>query len=216
VAKLKPKVMIMENVEGLIRGEAWSYVQRIYKELDDIGYKVKHWLLKGQHMGVPQKRHRVFFIALRNDIAYDINRLDMSFNYEPILYKDFKSGSEQIAKGKISDAVKHLLPKESIGDAMFRIYGKHSALTHRIAREDCVFPTQTAGHHDMWTESGNHPSIEDMIIAQTFPLDYDFGGGYSITNYICGMSVPPLMIKRIVMRLIESGVFNNGKSDILV
>lgn len=68
VAKLKPKCVIMENVEGLIKGEAWSYVQRIYKQLHDIGYEVGHWLLKGEHMGVPQTRHRVFFVALRNDI----------------------------------------------------------------------------------------------------------------------------------------------------
>lgn len=68
VAKLKPRCVIMENVEGLIKGEAWSYVQRIYKEFGDIGYEVGHWLLKGEHMGVPQTRHRVFFIALRNDV----------------------------------------------------------------------------------------------------------------------------------------------------
>ena len=196
VAKLRPKVVIMENVEGLIRGEAWSYVQRIYKQ----------WLLKGQHMGIPQKRHRVFFIALRGDSDSDIDTLDMYFNYEPILYREFKSDEEQLAKGKISDAVKQLKPNESVGDAMFRIYGKHSALTHRVAKIDDVFPTQTAGHHDMWTESGNHPSISDMIIAQTFPLDYEFLGGYTKVNYVCGMSVPPIMIKRIVQRLIESGV----------
>lgn len=185
------------------------------------------------------------------------NELDMSFNYEPILYKEIKSGDERIAKGKISEAVKQLRPKESVGDAMFRIYGKHSALTHRVAREDNVFPTQTAGHHDMWTESGNHPSIEDMIIAQTFPhretyfsekLIYEdevcktitarggelwisntgtclnskeiinaqtFPQDYNFINptqanirYICGMFVPPIMIKRIVTRLIESGVFD--------
>ena len=69
VAKLKPKCVIMENVEGLIKGEAWSYVQRIYKGFGEIGYEVGHWLLKGEHMGVPQKRHRVFFIALRNDVV---------------------------------------------------------------------------------------------------------------------------------------------------
>ena len=44
VGKLKPKVAIMENVEGLMLGNAWSYVQRIYKEFNAIGYKVKHWL----------------------------------------------------------------------------------------------------------------------------------------------------------------------------
>ena len=26
---------------------------------------MKHWLLKGEEMGVPQTRHRVFFIAVR-------------------------------------------------------------------------------------------------------------------------------------------------------
>ena len=206
VAKLMPRCVIIENVEGLLLGEAWSYVQEIYRQFKEIGYQVKHWLCKGEDMGVPQKRRRVFFIALRNDVQYDITDLDMSFNYEPVLYRDFKSGEEQIAKGKISDAVKQLKPNESIGDAMYRIYGKHSALTHRVARLDNVFPTQTAGHHDMWTEKGNHPSIQDMIIAQTFPTDYDFLGGYTKVNYVCGMSVPPIMIKRIVQRLIESGV----------
>lgn len=66
--KLKPKTVIMENVEGLLLGEAWSYVQRIYKEFDEAGYEVGHWLLKGEHMGIPQKRHRVFFLAMRKDI----------------------------------------------------------------------------------------------------------------------------------------------------
>ena len=68
VAKLRPKCVIMENVEGLIKGEAWSYVQRIYKQFGEIGYEVGHWLLKGEQMGVPQTRHRVFFIALRGDV----------------------------------------------------------------------------------------------------------------------------------------------------
>ena len=68
VAKLKPRCVIMENVEGLLLGEAWSYVQEIYRQFKEIGYEVGHWLLKGENMGVPQKRHRVFFIALRNDV----------------------------------------------------------------------------------------------------------------------------------------------------
>lgn len=67
VAKLKPKVAIMENVEGLTLGNAWKYVQNIYKKFNQIGYRVKHWLLKGEEMGVPQTRHRVFFIATRLD-----------------------------------------------------------------------------------------------------------------------------------------------------
>lgn len=206
--KLQPKVVIMENVEGLILGEAWTYVQRIYKEFDEAGYNLKHYLLKGEKMGIPQTRHRVFFIAVRKDIPFDYDKLDMWFDYEPITYGQIKTKHEQIAKGKIHDAVIQILPTESIGDVMWRIYQKKSALTHRLARNNEVMPTQTAGHHDMWTEKGNHPSKEDMIHGQTFPEDYDFlDDTYSMVNYTCGMSVPPVMIKRIMLRLIDTGVF---------
>ena len=205
VAKLKPKVVIMENVEGLIKGAAWEYVQKIYTQLHKIGYTVKHWLLKGEYMGVPQTRHRVFFVAIRDDIDFDFDSLDMSFNYEPILYKEFKSEDEKIAKGKMSFAIKQIRQGESIADCMKRVHGVYSGITHKLCDEEKVFPTQIAGHADMWLRSGNHPSERDVITAQTFPQDYNFGKEQ--VEYICGMSVPPIMIKRIVTRLIESGVF---------
>lgn len=204
VAKLRPKVMIMENVEGLIKGEAWSYVQKIYKQLNDTGYKVKHWLLKGENMGVPQTRHRVFFVATRLD--FDLDKIDMSFNYEPITYGSIKTLEEKIANGKMSAAIKQIKQGEAISDCMKRIYSVNSGITHRIAYESEVYPTQTAGHGDIWTISGNHPSDLDVLHCQSFPEDYILGKEKS--EYICGMSVPPIMIKRIVNRLIESGLFD--------
>ena len=51
---------------------------------------------------------------------------------------------------------------------------------------------------------------EEIISCQTFPQDYDFGKQSVV--YVCGMSVPPVMIKRIVLRLIEQGVFDYAKS----
>ena len=51
-------------------------------------------------------------------------------------------------------------------------------------------------------------SSQDLINAQTFPQDFNFiDNSFGNVNYICGMSVPPIMIKRIVNRLIESGLF---------
>lgn len=204
VTKLSPKVMIMENVEGLIKGEAWTYVQKIYKQLKDIGYKCKHWLLKGENMGVPQTRHRVFFVATRLD--FDLDKIDMSFNYEPITYGSIKTTEEKIANGKMAAAIKQIKKGETISDCMKRIYGVNSGITHRIAYVDQVYPTQIAGHGDIWTISGNHPSDLDVLHCQTFPEDYILGKEKS--EYICGMSVPPIMIKRIVNRLIESGLFD--------
>lgn len=207
VEKLRPKVVIMENVEGLMLGNAWKYVQQIYKKFNDIGYKVKHWLLKGENMGVPQRRHRVFFIATRLD--FDLEKIDMTFNYEPITYGEVKTKHEKIAQGKMHNALMQRLYKESVADTMKRIYGVNSGITHRICFENEVYPTQTSGHDDLWTESANHPSYEDVLHCQTFPEDYDCNGAK--VEYICGMSVPPIMIKRIVNRLIESRILLKEK-----
>ena len=63
-------------------------------------------------------------------------------------------------------------------------------------------------------ENKTRVSVNDIICAQTFPQDYDFGEKkYSNVEYLCGMSVPPIMIKRIITRLIESGIFNYKKGE---
>ncbi len=110
--KLKPKFVVMENVEGLTKGNAWKYVQEIYKHFHNIGYKVKHWLLKGEQMGVPQKRHRVFFIATKLDI--DLNKLNMSFLFKPILFEEVKT--EQGNEKDIGDNLRSLVNLAEYGD----------------------------------------------------------------------------------------------------
>ena len=209
VAKLRPKVMIMENVEGLIKGEAWSYVQRIYSELHDIGYKVKHWLLKGQHMGVPQTRHRVFFVALRNDICLDLDGLDMSFNYEPILFGEIKEGvGKSPAEGSQYQQCLSIAncSDKCIGDVLGRMGKKITCFSDKIVWEGDVMPTIVANTNVFRGTDKTRITDIDIIHSQTFPEDYDFGA--ENIGYICGMSVPPIMIKRIVTRLIDSGVFD--------
>lgn len=209
VEKLKPKCVIMENVEGLIKGEAWGYVQKIYKQFGDIGYQVKHWLLKGEQMGVPQTRHRVFFIALRNDIHYDLQDLDMSFNYEPITYGEIKSGPGTPVNPK-SQLYKYLaVATESdlrLSDIFMRLGEKERCFGAKIAWDKNVLQTLTAKLDYTRGEEKARISIDDIIHAQTFPEDYQFPDRtWGNVSFICGMSVPPLMIKRIVTRLIEKG-----------
>ena len=207
VAKLRPKVMIMENVEGLIKGEAWSYVQKIYKQLHDIGYSVKHWLLKGQLMGVPQKRHRVFFIALRDDIDFDLEGLDMTFNYEPITYGEIRCGEhKELFTVKANIAKQSIRSEGSLCETMQRLKGRETYFSEKLIYEDEVCKTLTANGGELWiSNTGTHINDREIINIQTFPQDYNFGKAN--IRYVCGMSVPPIMIKRIVTRLIESGVF---------
>lgn len=46
--KLQPKVVVAENVKGLLLGEAKDYVRRIYEGFEDAGYYCQHWLLDAQ------------------------------------------------------------------------------------------------------------------------------------------------------------------------
>lgn len=211
VAKLKPKCVIMENVEGLLLGEAWSYVQRIYKHFADIGYQVNHWLCKGEDMGVPQTRHRVFFIALKNDIRVDLKRLDMSFNYEPIHYGVIKEGRGRPVNEDTQTyrVLCQATPADlRVADVFKRIGEKERCFNSKIAWEQNVLQTITANLEYNRGVEKERISELDIIHAQTFPEDYDFMSySWNDVAYICGMSVPPVMIKRIVTRLIESGVF---------
>lgn len=142
-----------------------------------------------------------------------MKQLDMKFNYEKITYGEIKDGEEQPVKvgggSKLSDLAKSCGENERMCDAAKRLYGKSFAFNHNVIRENDIFPTQSAAHSDLWTVNGNHPSIETLIHAQTFPEDFDFVRvSWSKVSYVCGMSVPQLMLKRVVTRLIESGVFD--------
>lgn len=211
VAKLKPKVAIMENVEGLTLGNAWKYVQEIYKKFHDIGYKVKHWLLKGETMGVPQTRHRVFFIATRLD--FDLDKIDMSFDYEPVTYGEIKTGIGKLVEigSKTRQLLDECRPDEKhFSEAHNRLFGKVSWFQAQVLDDDRVVPTIRAKLSDIFRrKEKTRITWQDVRNSQTFPQDFNFcPNTENQVGYICGMSVPPVMMKRVVTRLIESGIFS--------
>lgn len=68
VGKLKPKVAIAENVKGMLIGNAKGYTKKVMERFKELGYRPQLFLLNGADCGVPQRRERVFFVAIRNDI----------------------------------------------------------------------------------------------------------------------------------------------------
>ena len=211
VAKLQPKVAIMENVEGLMLGNAWKYVQDIYKKFHKIGYQVKHWLLKGETMGVPQTRHRVFFVATKLD--FDLEKVNMYFNYEPVTYGQIKVGNGvRVAENsKTEILLKEVRDNETdLSLANERLYGKKSWFQSIVIDNDKVMPTIRAKMTYIFIRGTlNRIGWQDCRNSQTFPQDYEFlPNNANQVGYICGMSVPPIMIKRLVTRLIEGGLFD--------
>ena len=64
----KPKMMLLENVKGLLTHDGGATLARVLQELNDIGYNVFYKLINSADFGVPQSRERVYFVCFRNDI----------------------------------------------------------------------------------------------------------------------------------------------------
>jgi len=67
---IKPKMFLMENVRGLVsmktaRGE--KVLDVILKEFTRRGYKVKYKVIDSATYGIPQYRHRIFFVGMKGD-----------------------------------------------------------------------------------------------------------------------------------------------------
>lgn len=70
---LQPKVFVMENVSGMIKGKMKGKFNEILQTLKSTGYNVKVKLMNAMWYEVPQSRERVFFIGVRNDLNTEPN-----------------------------------------------------------------------------------------------------------------------------------------------
>lgn len=79
--ELKPKIFLLENVEGLLTMNKGQVLQDLILSLEEIGYQVIKpiWKLNAEEYGVPQMRRRVFLMATL-DIDGNIERPISIFN----------------------------------------------------------------------------------------------------------------------------------------
>ena len=70
IAYLKPDVVVMENVTGMISYKDGAVVKEIERNLAELGYPhCDHRVLNAADYGVPQMRNRVFFMATRRGLT---------------------------------------------------------------------------------------------------------------------------------------------------
>lgn len=205
--ELKPKIVIAENVKGLLMGEAKQYVRKIYDEFDKAGYYCQHFLLDASKMGVPQRRERVFFICLRKDLASnflywqdmftEIPKLELNFKEQEIPFKEIEDKTDfntlnHLAVSKLWDLC---LP----GNSFSTVHEKGSFFNGSKSDKERTLPTLTAnpgGTRGVWHYNIKRP-INNLEIkkAGSYPLDYNFLKLQTI--YLIGMSVPPIMTAQI-------------------
>ena len=195
--RLQPKAVIAENVKGIIIGNAKGWVNQIVKGFDDAGYTVQIFLFNAARMGVPQKRERVFFIAHRKDLKYP--KLSMEFHSKPIPFGDVREpyGKPMDPDSMQAKLLKYRIPTDRcIADINERVRKvKNNGFSTPINRDEEPVQTIVSGSSLYRMCDGLLMTDKDIISCQTFPQDYDFMG--QSVQYICGMSVPPVMMAKI-------------------
>ncbi len=68
--RVKPKIVVLENVLGMLRLYEGKGAQRIIDDFSDLGYKIKPQVLYAPDFGIPQIRKRVFFVGILDSDEY--------------------------------------------------------------------------------------------------------------------------------------------------
>lgn len=199
VEKLQPKIVVAENVPGILTGKARGYTKLIIERFRSAGYELQIFALNSAHMDVPQARHRAFFIANRCGFG----PLRLEFNYDPIQFKDvrdeegipLKDGTMKSLLGQAKESDRKL------ADVAKRITGSTSFYTTQIVLDRQVAPTITSSGTFLRMADKSRLTDGDFRKAQSFPEDYRFKKCGA--QYVCGMSVPPNMMANVATEIYE-------------
>ena len=187
--KLRPKVIVAENVKGMLIGKAKGYTKLIAKEIEAMeGYTVQVFLLNSASMGVPQKRERVFFIANRLN-----KRLVLNFNERPIPFEELIDHSDK------SEKLTPLYQKQWANTLPGDTIGSYN-VEKKIAL-NAPSPTVVSATHNYNPVYKRHLNDIELTRIGSFPRDYNYNGEKA--NYVVGMSVPPLMMYGVAKAIEE-------------
>lgn len=200
VEKLQPKIVIAENVTGIVKGNAKGYCNMIVKRFHDLGYALQIFSLNSAVMDVPQARERVFFIA--NNQGYP--KLNLKYHNEPIPFREIRSEEGIEPGGEVIKGLLALAKKsdKTVGDVYARYnHGKTKYFDSSILHDDDICSTLTSGGDNYRFCDLKKCTEEDYRNMQSFPQDYDFCGNSA--HYVCGMSVPPNMMANIAAEVYD-------------
>lgn len=81
---LRPRVFVMENVSGMVKGKMKLIFAECLRELKASGYKVKARVLNAMYYNVPQSRQRLIFVGVRDDVAAEPGHPKAQTQPEPL------------------------------------------------------------------------------------------------------------------------------------
>lgn len=211
VDRLKPKVCIAENVKGMLQGNAKGYCKMVIDRFREIGYKPQLFLVNAADCGVPQKRERVFFIALRDDIKKP--KLVLAPKHKWISAGEATSDLQTLTQDEIKETApapcdlnwwELTFPGERYEQAVVRANLRPKLFNHPKLDSISPSPTLVAANASTamhWNQCRKLTYREWKRLG-SFPDDYQAKTD-KIGKYMIGMSVPPRMTEQVAKAVIK-------------
>ncbi len=196
---LRPKVFVMENVSGMVKGKMKLIFKDILTELKASGYKVSARLLNAMYFGVPQSRQRLIFVGVRDDLGIEPSHPEaetagttvrQAIGHLPI-GKQGKHDPQVIRAWELSD------PRKVSADTT-RYVGSFQSV-----RLDPNKPsaTQIKAHLNWHYLVARQLSVLEAGLISSFPEAFHWCGNKSDYKRRIGNSVPPLMMRSIARHI---------------
>lgn len=190
VDEMQPRAAVMENVRGIAIGKAKGYLLEVLRAVRALGYRADAKFLDGQWLGIPQRRVRVFIIAVRRDVGEPVFPSPLAYRYS------------------IADACPWIV------EADIRLWGTERTPIDVERPSPTVVATGAAQNRPRVlienTETGNSTNtirsgtseprkftIGEIRRLCGFPDDYQLTGRYPEQWARLGNSVPPPMARAV-------------------
>lgn len=200
---LKPKVFVMENVSGMVKGKMKLIFAEILRELKASGYKVSARLMNAMYFHVPQSRERMIFIGVRDDLGVEPSH--PRGQEKPIPCGVALSDCPATKGREMSTRAMGIWARLPTGRNGTVVSGPNKDFSLYRLHPDQVCPTirkgQTAGNGLMHWLEGRYLSDAEQARIGSFPDCFRWGGNSQDITERIGNSVPPLFMRAIARHI---------------
>jgi len=228
VQSISPKIAMIENVKGLVSHDGGKTLNVIKTILDEIGYSiVPEQVLKALHYQVPQKRERLFLVAIRKELlvsfsyphpsshimtlrdalkAGSLFDTDVSNSVGPTYSLRKKEIMDMVPQGGCWRSLPYDVQKEYMLKS-FHLGGGKTGMARRL-HWDSPSLTLTCSPAQKQTERC-HPEqtrplqVNEYSRIQTFPDDWLFSGPPTAIYRQIGNAVPVSMAHAVGRSLVR-------------
>lgn len=207
----RPMWFLAENVGGLKTANEGNAFTKILADMRAAGYKLTYNLYKFEEYGIPQARHRIIIVGIRDDldVEYHVpspavytgvdNSCRTAIEVPPIPADAFNNEATKQSK-TVVERLKHIKPGQNAFTAdlpeELKLHISGATISQIYKRLDPDKPSYTVTgsggggtHIYHWSEPRALTNRERARL-QTFPDTYEFKGSKESVRKQIGMAVP--------------------------